>query len=287
MKKWYVLLLVVVLTASCVCLAACDTDTNNEVLYYGVDMEIAKGLADYLDMELVIVNWVNFDTICNEVNNYPNGIVMAGLTYSEDRAQIVKFSDGYYEASQKLIVTAGDTAFDACVTAADVEAILSAKTAAYKIGTQKGTTGTLYVEGDADWGFAGFAADCHEYNTAALAAQDLINGSINAVIVDSAPAEAIVESLNAINGNVLKLIDIDLTQEEYAYAINSNNTSLVDSVNAYLDMIEDNGTFESIMNKYFAGEGTKTGVPAGKLDTSKTQLVVLTNVPFEPFEYVD
>ena len=283
MKKISIIIVCVLLVLTC-SLTACNQES--EPLYYGLDMEIAQGLAQELGMELVIINWLNFDTICTEVSNYTNGIVMAGLTYSEKRAEIVNFSSTYYSASQKIIVKASDTTFDACTTAAEVEAILNGKTSSYKIGTQKGTTGTLYVEGSADWGFTGFPTSCHEYNTAALAAQDLINGTLSAVVVDAAPAEAIVKNINKLNGNALKLIDVSLTSEEYAYAVNPNNTELLTAVNAYLAKIKENGTFATLMAKYFEGKGTPTGVAGGTYDPSKKQLVVLTNVPFSPFEYL-
>ena len=167
--------------------------------YYGVDMEVAQGLATYLNKELCIIEWTNFDTICEQVNNYDNAIVMAGLTISADRAAIVDFSTAYYEASQVIIAKADDTTFDACTTAADVEAILATFDTTTSIGYQNGTTGALYVNGDADWGFAGIPCTAEGYQTAALATQALINGSIDYVVVDGAPAAAIVAAMNAMN----------------------------------------------------------------------------------------
>ena len=167
--------------------------------YYGVDMEVAQGLATYLNKELCIIEWANFDTICEQVNNYDNAIVMAGLTVSADRAEIVDFSTAYYEASQYIIAKADDTTFDACTTAADVEEILATFTTETSIGYQNGTTGALYVNGDDDWGFTGIPCTAEGFQTAALAAQALINGSIDYVVVDGAPAAAIVAAMNAMN----------------------------------------------------------------------------------------
>ncbi len=172
---------------------------GNDGKYYGVDMEIANGLATYLGKELCIIEHLNFENICEEVNKYSNGIVMAGLTVAEDRKEIVDFTDTYYEASQMLIVKGDDTKFDDCKTASDVEAILSSFGTSVKIGYQNGTTGALYVNGDEDWGFSGFNVTPSGFQTAALAGQALINGSIDYVIVDAAPAAAIVEALNELN----------------------------------------------------------------------------------------
>ncbi len=164
--------------------------------YYGIDMEIAKALADYLGMELVIQN-MDFDAVCLSVGQQKCDIAMAGLTVKPDREEYVNFSTSYYSASQKIIVTSDNTEFDACKTAADIEGILAPKDKTTKIGGQTGTTGQFYVEGDADWGFTGFPVEGIGYKNGSLAVQDLLNGNLNYVIIDSAPAACITEAINA------------------------------------------------------------------------------------------
>ncbi len=165
--------------------------------YYGIDMEIAALLAQELGKELVISN-MDFDAVCLSVGQHKCDIAMAGLTVKEDRKEHVDFTSTYYQASQKLIVKADDTAFDACTDAASVEAILKGFDNTTKIGVQNGTTGNFYVKGDADWGFDGFAVECVGYKNGALAVQDLVNGNINYVVIDAAPAACIVESINEV-----------------------------------------------------------------------------------------
>lgn len=163
--------------------------------YVGIDMEIAAALAEYLGQELVIIN-MEFDAVCLSVGQQKCDIAMAGLTVREDREEYVSFTKSYYNASQKLIVMADDKTFDACKTAADVEAILNAMGSDVKIGTQNGTTGQFYVEGDEDWGFAGYPVTCVGYKNGSQAVQDMINGNIKFVVIDSAPAAAITAAMN-------------------------------------------------------------------------------------------
>ena len=163
--------------------------------YYGIDMEIAALLAEELGKELVIQN-MDFDAVCLSVGQHQCDIAMAGLTVNEERTEYVTFTDSYYEASQKLIVAGDDTAFDACEDAAAVEELLNKLSASDKIGVQAGTTAQYYIEGDADWGFAGLPAECVPYKNGALAVQDMINGNINYVIIDAAPAACIVKAIN-------------------------------------------------------------------------------------------
>ena len=165
--------------------------------YYGIDMEIAAKFAEYLGVELVIQN-MDFDAVCLSVGQHKCDIAMAGLTVKPDREEYVTFTDSYYSASQKLIVKSTDTEFDNCKTVEDVEAILNAKDSGTKIGVQTGTTGQFYCEGDADWGFTGFKCTTVGYKNGALAVQDLLNKNIDYVIIDSAPAKCITESINEV-----------------------------------------------------------------------------------------
>lgn len=165
--------------------------------YVGVDMEIAAALAEYLGKELVISN-MDFDAVCLSVGQQKCDIAMAGLTIKAEREEYVTFSDAYYSASQKIVCLADSTEFDACKTADDVAAILNAKDSKTKIGVQNGTTGQFYVEGDADWGFDGYPVTTVGYKNGSLAIQDLINGNVNYVIIDSAPADCISAAFNAL-----------------------------------------------------------------------------------------
>ena len=165
--------------------------------YYGIDMELAAMLAERLGQDLVIMN-MDFDAVCLSVGQQKCDIAMAGLTINEEREEYVTFSDSYYAASQKLIVPSTNTDFDACADADAVVALLNELDETTSIGVQSGTTGQYYVEGDADWGFDGVPAKCVTYKNGSLAVQDMLNGNIQFVIIDSAPAVAITEAINAV-----------------------------------------------------------------------------------------
>lgn len=171
---------------------------KNGDTFYGIDMEIAKLLAGRLGKELVIQD-MNFDAVLLSVQQQKSDIGMAGLTVSEERAQQVNFTESYYEASQRLVVRSDDTTFDNCKTKEDVEAILNGLDSSVKIGGQNGTTGQSYVQGSEDLGFPGLKAQFQGYSNGSLAVQDLLNGNVDYVIIDAAPAEAITSSINSVN----------------------------------------------------------------------------------------
>ncbi len=165
--------------------------------YAGIDMEIAKLLADELGKELVIDN-MDFDAVCLSVGQHKCDIAMAGLTVNPDREASVTSSKTYYKASQRVVVKGDDTTFDDCKTADDVLKKLQSFDASVKIGYQNGTTGGMYINNESDYASNNLKVTGKGYKNGSLAIQDLINGNINYVIIDSAPADSIVKSINEV-----------------------------------------------------------------------------------------
>ncbi len=91
--------------------------------YYGIDMEIAKIIADELDMELVIED-MKFETVVGSVGSNGIDIAMSGLTITAEREQVVNFSTPYFAEDIVVICKADDTTFDACKTVVDVLSII-------------------------------------------------------------------------------------------------------------------------------------------------------------------
>ncbi|MBO4396628.1 MAG: transporter substrate-binding domain-containing protein [Eubacterium sp.] len=166
--------------------------------YLGIDMEIADLLAKKLNKELVIQN-MDFDAVCLSVGQHKCDIAMAGLTVKKSRKKYVEFTDSYYNASQRLIVKGDDTEFDSLTDANAVHAALMGKDSSVKIGVQNGTTGKMYCDGDDEMGFEKLPVTSVGYKNGSLACQDLLNGNLDYVIIDSAPAKCITEALNKMN----------------------------------------------------------------------------------------
>ncbi len=163
--------------------------------FVGVDMELAKLIADKLGKPLVIKD-MEFDSVILSVANGDSHLGMAGMTITDKRKETVDFCNPYYNASQMLIVPEDDKTFDGLTTAAQIEEKLKSLSGV-TIGVQRGTTGNYYVKGDADWGFDGFAnVTCKEYDNGGLAVKDIQNGNCTYVIIDEMPAKLIVASAN-------------------------------------------------------------------------------------------
>ena len=167
-------------------------------LIYGIDIEIAKLYSDSRGLELVVQN-IDFESIFASVDSGFADIGMAGITITEGRLKSYDFTNEYYEASQKIVVDAENTAFDHCTTVSEVEEVLKSLNGE-KIGYQNGTTGNWYVAGSEDLGFTGFDnVNNVGYKSGQIAIQDMINGNLYAVVLDEAPAKTMVSAINKVS----------------------------------------------------------------------------------------
>lgn len=154
-----------------------------------------------------------------------------------------------------------------------------------QIGVQAGTTGEYFVNGDADWGFDGIKGyEAKGYQNAGLAVSDMLNGNVKYVVVDQQPALVLASNESFAGG--IKVVNIPLTVEEYAFGVDKAQDDLLEAINTILAEMKDDGTLDAIVDKYATGEGIEP-VTSAEFDLNKadTQLVVATNANFAPFEY--
>ena len=154
-----------------------DGEGFNGTGFEGIDVEIASAIADKLGLELQIDD-MDFDSALVAVQNGSSDVVLAGLSYSEERDEILDFTDSYATGVQVVIVKEGsDVTLDN----------LGEK----MIGTQRGTTGYIYASDTPENG--GYGEDhVSGYDNGATAVQALVNGQVDAVIIDEAPAKEYV-----------------------------------------------------------------------------------------------
>lgn len=161
----------------------------------GVDMQIAKILADQLGKELVISH-MDFEAVTSAVAQGTADIGLAGLTISEERKETVDFSLPYYDTTQYIAVASDNTDFDECKTEEDVVKVLK-NLGNVKAGAAKAQTGYYYLHGNPDFEFEGFEnLTVTPYNTIALAVQDLANGTVKVVCGDKDTLNAAVNAIN-------------------------------------------------------------------------------------------
>ena len=110
---------------------------------------------------------------------------------------------------------------------------------------------------------------------------------ITALLLAALMLVSVLGALTACGGNAgVKVIDIALSEEEYAFAVAKDDAELLTQVNDFMKKIKENGKFDEICNNYF-GDGTPFTFKSATEDASKDQLIVATSTGFEPFEMVD
>ena len=210
--------------------------------FEGIDVEVAGAIAEELGLELVIDD-MGFDAALMAAQNGQSDIVMAGVTVNEERLAVMDFSDSYATGVQVVIVQA-DSPIATVDDLANVE----------MIGTQKATTGYIYCSDTPENG--GYGEDhVTAYDTGATAVQALINGQVDAVVIDNKPAKAFVAAnLDADGEPLLKILDTEFAVEDYAIGMAKGNTALLEAVNAAMDKLKTDGTFQAIVDKYIVAE---------------------------------
>lgn len=164
--------------------------------FAGIDMHIAKMLAQRLDRELVIKN-MEFDVVITDVENGDSDVGMAGLTINRGREEVVTFSEGYYMTTQRIAVLESDTVFDGCTTEEEVVAKINEELKGEAAGGAIGQTGYFYITGSTDFEFDGFSdIEARSYDTVALAVRDLANGKLRFVVADRDTLNDAVEETN-------------------------------------------------------------------------------------------
>lgn len=163
--------------------------------FCGIDMQIAKMLADKLEKNLVIIN-TEFESVLSEVDAGNADIALAGLTINSDRLETVDFSVPYYDTTQYIAVQSGNTDFDDCKTSEDVINVLLSYENGTKAGAAIAQTGYFYLTGNEAFEFEGFAnLDVKAYTTIALAVQDLADGKVKVVCGDKDTLTAAVKAI--------------------------------------------------------------------------------------------
>lgn len=141
------------------------------------------------------------------------------------------------------------------------------------IGVQMGTTGMEYaekVEG----------ATVEKYNKGADAVQSLIQGKVDAVIIDAAPAKYFVEK-----NPQLEILSDPFVVEEYAVAIKKGNDELTQKINDALTELKNDGTLAEIEKNWLVDEeyGKHPYTSPEGVEYNGT-LVMATNAEFPPYE---
>ncbi len=194
--------------------------------YDGIDMAIAKSIAEQNDMTVVVEN-MEFDSLLVALQNGQIDAVIAGMTATDERRETVDFSTPYYTATQVMIVKE------------DSDIASAADMADKKICVVQGYTGEVCVND------MGYPYEAFKKGTEAV--MELVNGKCDVVVIDSATAQKYVS-----DNEGLKIVEdaSAFESEEYAIAVQKGNTELLDKINKSIEAMLADGTVNELAVKY-------------------------------------
>ena len=203
--------------------------TTDDGGFEGIDVEIAQAIAEKLGLELQVDD-MDFTAALEAVQAGMSDMAMAGITVNEERLAVMDFSDTYATGVQVVIVKEGSD-----VTLDNLGEQL--------IGVQNGTTGWQFCSDD--FGDDHVAA----FDNGITAVQALVNDQVDCVVIDQGPAEVFVSENPG-----LTILETEYAIEDYAIGVNKGNTALLDAINGALAELQEDGTIQSIIDKYISAE---------------------------------
>ncbi len=177
--------------------------------------------------EYIETSW---DGMIIAVSNGEYDLAADGITITEERAEIVDFSNGYVSLAQRVMVQVGEERF---ATAEELQA------GDYMVGVQVATTN--YYTAEELVGEDRIIA----YETFGFAVQALIAGDVDAVVMDDVAGQGYV----GVNADLVLLLEGELTSEELGF-IFPLGSDLVEPFNAALESMEADGTLLAVNNKW-------------------------------------
>ena len=199
---------------------------NDDGSFGGIDVDIAKAIADKLGYELVIKD-MEFDSLIAAVDGGSIDFAMAGMTVTDERKESVNFSETYAKGVQVIIVKEGSD----IKTADDLKGKI--------IGVQSGTTGDIYCTDDFG------QENVKQFKTGAEAVAALKNDQVQCVVIDNEPAKNFVAA-----NTDLVILDTSYADEDYAAAIAKTNDAFLADFNKALAELQADGTIDKIVATY-------------------------------------
>lgn len=209
---------------------------GNEIV--GVDIEIAKAVADKLGVSLEVVS-AEFGGIIASIASGKGDVGISGFTITEERKESVDFSIPYVDSIQYIIVPQ------------DSSLQYMEELAGKKCGAQLGTTGYDFMDSEIVEGvLAGTDTELFSYNAAPSAMQDLVSGRIDAVVIDELVAIAIAKENPGYKAVPFKYTSGEAVTEQFGVAIAKGNEDLLKIIDDTIAELLSSGMIDAFFKMY-------------------------------------
>ena len=200
----------------------------------GFDLDLMRAIGAELGMKVEIKN-VSWDGIIPGLLTGNYDVIASGMTITEERKQVVNFSDPYINAGLVIITRANDNSIKGPED-------LAGKRVAVQINATGDLAATAMKE---EKGIK--IAEIKRFTHATDPFLELKNGNVEAVVMDLPVAGAQMKA----NPGIYKIVGEPFTSEEYGFALRKSDTELLAKINQALATLKANGTYDQIYQKYF------------------------------------
>lgn len=228
-------------------------DENGNIT--GFDIDLIEAIAKSQDIEIV---WrdLPFDSLIGSMEAGDLDVIAAAIGPTSERKKSVDFSDVYYTGSQSIICKKGN----------DIKTFKDL--AGLKVAVLEGSTADLIASGEnQDYGIVE-DAQVVRFKNASSAVMELLNGGVDATLIDSIMAENFCRQTEGLMQTVVKG-----TENDSVFCVKKGNSEMLKIINVGLAEIRENGMYDEIYEKYFGGGEESTVVmdspSKGFLDTLK------------------
>jgi polar amino acid transport system substrate-binding protein len=214
--------------------------------FVGFDMDLSQLIANRMGRTLIVRQFANFQVLLATVGTGGVDMAASSITMSGDpgrsRNATMSFSNPYYDANQGVLVKTG-TSF----TCANHECTAD-QMKTWTIAVQLGTTSESWVRTNVGPLMANNQTQIVGFTGVDTEIAALKAGTVNAVVIDYGPAQAIAGA----TGSGLTLVGEIITNELYGFAVaHGDPNGYVPIINSVLADAMANGTYNQLITKWF------------------------------------
>ena len=202
----------------------------------GFDIDLTTAIFEEMDgYELAEWETFEFGSLIQALTSDRIDFIAAAMTINADRDETIDFSDPYYSANQSIIVRS-----DGSFSPSEL-GDLSGR----QVGAQSGTTGEGIIQDELIANGELEESNYTSYDNYVLAAEDLENGNIDAIVIDEPVGDTFA------NQRPVEVAFIYETGEQYGFGMRTDDDDLTSAVNDGLQTVRDDGTYEDLTAEWF------------------------------------
>jgi polar amino acid transport system substrate-binding protein len=209
----------------------------------GFDIEVITTILENLNYTVEVKD-IAFDSLIPSLQSDKIDIIAAGMTITEDRDEVIDFSNPYYNADQSVLIKK-DSGVE-INSSHDLENFTQS-IATLKIGAQTGTTGAGWVQEnliDTEL-MAEENLKLYDLYIDAIADLDIGTERLDAIVLDLQVAKAFAEGENR------EVAYTIITGENYGFGVKEGSTEFLNKFNTELAKFIDSEDWNNLIKKYF------------------------------------